>query len=206
MDNFLRYFFQDIGRVFQALIDVFVSLGNFLNYLLNFPMRMNIIKEYSDEFATLDWVLLLVANIILIALIALMIFGLFKLCKKIFRFGVSPKKYDALQKQLRSLQRDLLRSNYEKDKLFAMKVEQINGGEAADDLTISGDEANETEGEEQSAILPVGNRNTFISPCVDPSESRFFRLTSIDNFYKTQYTPPEYNSEFDLESLCDVFR
>ena len=50
MDNFFRYFFQDIGRVFRAFIDVFVSLGNFFNYLINFPMRMKIIEEYPETF------------------------------------------------------------------------------------------------------------------------------------------------------------
>jgi len=47
MDSFLRYFYQDIGRVFRALLDVFSSFFNFLNYLLNFPMRMDIIDAYE---------------------------------------------------------------------------------------------------------------------------------------------------------------
>ena len=33
MDNFLRYFYQDIGRVFRAFLDIFSSFFNFLNYL-----------------------------------------------------------------------------------------------------------------------------------------------------------------------------
>ena len=41
-----------------------------------------------------------------------------KLFKKIFRFRISPKKYDELAKQVRNLQRDLIRANYEKDKNY----------------------------------------------------------------------------------------
>ena len=96
MDNFFRYFFQDIGRVFRAFVDMLVGMGNFLNYLLNFPMRMDIIKEYEESFSTMEWILLLVVNIILIALIVLLCIGLFKLLRKIFRFRISPKKYDEL--------------------------------------------------------------------------------------------------------------
>ena len=45
MDNFLRYFYQDIGRVFRAFCEIFVAFFDFLNYLLNFPMRMKIIES-----------------------------------------------------------------------------------------------------------------------------------------------------------------
>ena len=50
MDNFLRYFYADIGQVFQAFVDLIAAIGNFLNYLLNFPMRMDNIKKYYQEF------------------------------------------------------------------------------------------------------------------------------------------------------------
>ena len=111
MDNFLRYFYQDIGRVFRAFLEIFSAFFNFLNYLLNFPMRMDIIKSYESEFTTTDWVMLLVANVALILVIALLIWALGKLLRKIFRFKVSVKDYEAMEKQVRQLQRDLLRAN-----------------------------------------------------------------------------------------------
>ena len=127
MDNFFQYFYQDIGRVFQSLIDLFSAFGNFLNYLFNFPMRLDIFKSYSDKFGVWEWILLFVVNLILLALIVLMIIGIVKLCRKYLRFGVSPKKYDEVVKQVRSLQRDLIRSNYEKDRLLAMRVAEFSG-------------------------------------------------------------------------------
>ncbi len=217
MDNFLRYFYQDIGQVFQAFVDTISAFFNFLNYLLNFPMRVEIIKSYSEEFGTGDWILLLIANLALIAVAALLIFGIAKLVRKIFRIGISPKKYDALAKQVRELQRDLLRANYEKDKLLAMKVAELGAdaetakallSEIAPDEEQEEEEAVEeqpTEGEESAELLP-SNRNTINSPCVNPSESRFFRLTSVDNFYKTQYIAPNYDNEITLEAFCDRFR
>ena len=71
MDNFLRYFYMDIGQVFQALVDLVVAIGNFLNYLLNFPMRMKAIESYYKEFNTLDWILMLLVNLALLAVIVL---------------------------------------------------------------------------------------------------------------------------------------
>lgn len=206
MDNFLRYFFQDIGRVFRAFFDIFAAFFNFLNYLLNFPMRMDIIKQYEADFDTLDWVLLLIVNLALVAIIAVMIWGLYKLCKKIFRFRISPKQYDEMAKQVRQLQRDLLRANYEKDKLLSMKVAQL-GGNQFEVPTLDDEEEEKQEEEEQvEEFVPNENRNTFDSPCVDPSESRFFRLTSVDNYFKTQYVPPVFDNEINLEDFCKQFR
>ena len=131
MDNFLRYFYQDIGRVFRAFLDIFSSFFNFLNYLFNFPMRMKIIEQYAQDFGTGDWIMLLVANLLLLALIVLLIFLLVKLVKKLFRFRIPVKKYDEMVRQVRQLQRDLLRANYEKDKLLAMKVAELGGDKQA---------------------------------------------------------------------------
>ena len=210
MDNFFRYFFQDMGRVFDAFVEWIVAFGNFLNYLLNFPMRMEIIKRYSEDFSTLEWVLMLVVNIILLALIGLLIFLLVKLGKKYLRFGVSPKKYDELAKQVRSLQHDLIRANYEKDRLLGMRIAQFSGENLPEDIAAPAEEKaeDETDGEEQKEEeAPIGaDRNTFEGPCVNPSDSRFFRLTSVDNFYKTEYVPPAYEPYITLPELCDRFR
>ena len=84
MDGFLRYFFQDMGRIFSALIDVIVAFFQFLNYLLNFPMRMKIIEQYNSEFTTTDRILMLVANIALIIIIVLLFILFGRLMKKIF--------------------------------------------------------------------------------------------------------------------------
>jgi len=208
MDNFLRYFYQDIGRVFRAFTEVLSALFNFLNYLLNYPMRMEIIKAYEDEFSTKDWIMLLVVQILLVLLIVLMCIGLVKLLRRIFRIRVSAKEYDNMVKQVRTLQRDLMRANYEKDKLLAMRMAEVGGGPAEPEQEEAFGEESEEQTEEESAeeFVPTNNRNTLASPCVDPETSRFFRLTCVDNFYKTEYIPPEYDNSITLPQLCEQFR
>lgn len=211
MDEFFKYFYQDIGRVFRAFVDVIFAFFNFLNYLLNFPMRMKIIESYSDDFTTVDWVLLLITNILLIAFIVVFFIMVGKLLKKIFRFRVPAKKYDALVKQVQNLQRDLIRANYEKDKLLAMKVAALGlDPEQVDMNDVVGSLYTEEEPQEASAEQGTGHtdgkRNTFESPCVEPSASRFFRLTAVDNYYKKNYVPPVYNRKITLEEFCEQFR
>ncbi|MBR5559107.1 MAG: AAA family ATPase [Oscillospiraceae bacterium] len=202
MDNFFKYFYQDIGRVFRALMDIVSSFFNFMNYLFNFPMRMQIIQEYDDSFTTGEWIMLVITEIVVIVLCVVIIYFILKLLRKVFRFRVSVKKHDELVKQYKSLQKDLIRANYEKDRLLQMRVAEI--GVPADELEAAlNGEGGEKKEEE---FVPDSNRNTMQSPCLDPSESRFFRLTSVDNFYKTEYQAPAYNNDITLPEFCEKFR
>lgn len=64
MDNFLRYFFQDIGQFFRAFSDIFVALWHFLSYIFNIPERIKIIEGYTGSFSTFEWVMFLWVNIV----------------------------------------------------------------------------------------------------------------------------------------------
>lgn len=198
-DNFFEYFFQDIGKIFTNLFNFFISV-------FDFAFRFEVIRSHSEDFSVWEWILTVLVNLVLIALIVVGVYFLFRLCKRIFRFGVAPEKYDELLKKVRSLQRDLIRANYEKDKLLAMRVKELGGdGSDLEHLNVGLDDAEDGD-ENKDAFVPNQNRNTLTSPCIDPSDSRFFRLTSVDNLYKTGYTPPEYDNEITLAEFCDRFR
>ncbi len=205
MDNFLRYFFQDANNVLKGFEELFIAIWNCLNLLFNFPKRMELIQQYDESFTTMDRVLVITVNVILLAFAVVLIVAAIMLCKKIFRFRISPKKYDEVVKQVRSLQRDLIRANYEKDRLLAMRVEQLGGKNPLDALPPDGEEEQQEEGEKEEYVASE-NRNRFDSPCVDPSESRFFRLTGVDNYYKTEYVTPEYDNDITLAEFCERFR
>lgn len=201
MDNFLKYFYQDVGRVFRAFLEIFVSFFDFMNYLFNFPMRMEIIQSYDDGFTTKAWVILVITEIVLVALCVLILLLIGKLLRRVLRFRVPVKKYDELVRQVKNLQKDLIRANYEKDKLLEMKVGEL--GIPQEKLE---EELQDGESGDGEAFTLNSNRNTFQSPCVDPNESRFFRLTTVDNFYKREYHPPVYNDEITLPQFCEQFR
>lgn len=201
MDNFLKYFYQDFGRIFKALVEIFSSIFNFINYLFNFPMRLEIIRQYDKNFSVWEWVMLVITELVLVAAAVGIVVLVVKLFKKLFRFRIPVKKYDELVKQVKNLQRDLLRANYEKDKLLQMRVAEL--GVPQEQLEDELGDGEEGEGED---YVPDENRNTFNSPCVDPAESRFFRLTSVDNYYKTNRQVPVYDDEITLAELCEKFR
>ena len=200
MDHFLQYFFQDVGLLFRAFLEILGSAFTFLNYLLNIPLRYEIIQSYAEDFTIAEWVMVVITEIVLIAIVVLLLIGVFKLLKKLFPFVVSARKYEDMTKKMKEIQRDLIRANYEKDRLLQMKVAELGVPQEDIEAALRGEEKSES-GENYS-----GNRNTMDSPPVDPAESRFFRLTSVDNFYKTEYMAPEYEEGFTLSEFCERFR
>lgn len=209
MDSFLKYFYQDFGMIFRAFLDILLAVFDFFSYLLNFPQRIEMIQFYYPEFGVMDMVLVVVANVALLIIIALLFLLILKFVRKLFRFHVPVKKYDALVKQVQNLQRDLIRANYEKDKILALKVAELGlKPDQVKDVTDSlYDPTKEaaSENETENALMNA-DRNTVNSPCVDPADSRFFRLTEVDNFYKTNKELPVYDNEVTLEEFCDRFR
>ena len=210
MDNFFRYFYQDMGQVFKALIEVFAKLWDFIVLVFNFPGRMETIKKYDDDFTSAEWFMMLIVNLLFIVLIVVACIFFAKFLRWVFRRYIPAKKYDEMVRQVRTLQRDLMRANFEKDKLLAMRMAELSGSNAGidDKSFLDGEESPEEEAAgEEGTIDPVNpNRNTFYTPPVDPQTSRFFRLTTVDNYYKTQYQPPYYNNQITLSELCEQFR
>ena len=190
MDNFLKYFAQDIGNIFYEFLNIFKAIFDFFLSIFDIGSRMEAIERNGAEFNLLEWILFIVANIVLLAIIVLLIVFAVKLGKKIFRFRVPIKKLDEAEKKVTELKREIIKLTYEKDRILSMKM--------------GGLDKPEVEGEE--AVQVASNRNTVDSPCVDPAASRFFRLTTVDNYYKEIYTRPEYDNEITLEELCVKFR
>ena len=193
MDDFLRYFAQDIGTIFHAFLNIFKSIFGFFAKIFNVGARMDALEANGAEFTILEWVLFILANLILLAIIVCLVILSVKYGKKAFQFRVPVKKYQEMEKKVKELQRELLKSNYEKDRILSMKLGDADVSGLVEDENANGELVNK-------------NRNTVDSPCVDPSASRFFRLTTVDNYYKTQYVRPEYEENITLSEFCERFR
>lgn len=194
--------------LFRAILDIFSSFFTFLNYLFNFPLRYRILQEYAGQFSVMEWAFVVITEIVILAVIVLFLLFVLRLLRKVFPFFASSRKYEEMTKNMRQLQRDLIRANYEKDKLLQMKAYELGVSEEhlLEQLKGEGEKAEGEEGKKDEEYDANVNRNKRTSPPVDPAESRFFRLTTVDNFYKTEYVPPEYETGFTLSDFCERFR
>ena len=190
MDNFLKYFAQDIGNIFYAFLNIFKSIIDFFLSIFDIGSRMAAIERNGAEFTLFEWILFFATNIILLAIIVLLVILAVKYGRKLFRFRTPIKKLDESEKKIKELQRELIKMTYEKDRILSMKL----GG------------PDKIPADEEGAAAVNSNRNTVDSPCVDPATSRFFRLTAVDNYYKEVYVSPEYDNEITLDAFCEKFR
>ncbi len=223
MEGFLRYFYQDMGLILKAFWSIITSIFGFLNTLLNYPMRMKIIQTYSPDFGVADWIFLAIANLLLLAVIVIAIIFIVKGIKKLCTFRVSVTELEKTKENVRRLTREVYKLNYEKDKILAMKVSELGlpaselmaqlpedagyaSADGAEGTGEGGENPDGALGEEGAEEWVPGTRNTRTSPPVPPEKSRFFRLTTVDNYYKMVYQEPEYDNEITLEQFCDRWR
>ncbi len=211
MTGFFKYFYQDMGLIFKALWQIVLDIFDFFNKLFNFPLRMKILESYRQNFKVLDWIMLVFCYLLLITLIVLLVYFAIKGIKKLARFKVPVKENERLQEDIRKLTREVYKLNYEKDKILAMKVSELGMpanevlGQIPEDDSMPREEGDNENTEVEEEWIP-GQRNTIHSPPVPPEKSRFFRLTTVDNYYKMSYQEPVYDNEITLEQFCDRWR
>lgn len=206
MDAFLKYFYQDIGLIFEALLGIISSAFGAFNTIFNFPMRMKIIQTYSPDLGTVGWALVIISNIILLAISVILVIIIVKALRRVFKFRAPITENEKLKADNAKLQREILKLGYEKDKILAMKMTE-HGIEPLEEMLPGMNEDGEPiEGEEGTLDTYNPNRNTFEGPVIDPDTSRFFRLSTVDNFYKREYKAPEYDNDISLEGLCLRFQ
>ena len=217
MDAFLKYFYQDVGLIGQSLVNIFSSIFQAFNTIFNFPMRMRIVKSYGPDLNAAGWALVIMSNLLIAVIAGVIIFLIIKLIKRLAKMRAPISENEKLKADNAKLQREVLKLGYEKDKILAMKMtehgidplkEMLPGmdEDTGDDEDKDKDEDVEKDGElNEDEEYVAGKRNTFAGPPINPDDSRFFRLTTIDNYYKTEYAPPEYDNDITLPELCDRF-
>ena len=206
MDAFLKYFYQDVGLIWQSIVSIFSSIFQTFNTIFNFPMRMRIVKSYGDDLGGVGWVLVVLSNLLIAAVAGIIIFFIVRGIKRLAKLRAPATENEKLRAENAKLQRELLKLGYEKDKILAMKmtehgIEPMKEMLPGMDMETEGEEGEEGENSEYTPL----NRNTFDGPPINPDDSRFFRLTSVDNFYKTTYQPPEYDNDITLPEFCERF-
>ena len=206
MDAFLKYFYQDVGLIWQSIVSIFTSIFQSFNTIFNFPMRMRIVKSYEGDLDGVGWVLVVVSNLLIALIAAIIIFFIIRGIKRLAKLRAPATENEKLRQENAKLQRELLKLGYEKDKILAMKMTE-HGIEPMKEMLPGMDmETEETEEGEEGSEYVAPNRNTFDRPPINPDDTRFFRLTTVDNFYKTTYKPPEYDDDITLPEFCERFK
>lgn len=139
--------------------------------------------NYTSQFGAGEWAVSMIFVILIfaaiIAIIVLIILGL----RKLSRLGKTKVLPQDLVEECANLKKQIIKMSAEKDRILGMRVSEIG--------KFNGEVPSEEQESEEGKIKE--------------GESRFFKLTEIDQLYEN-YVPPVYEDDITLEEFCDRFR
>ena len=191
MGAFLDWFFAFITTMADGLWMIISGLFSGIVQIFNVGDYIKQFEAFKDGFGILDWVLAILAFILVMAIWATVIFIIVLLVRKYIRFRKSAVGSEDLLEEVAELHRDVIRLTKEKERILALKIgdshvpvdllnDIFDDGEGAESETATDEETGE--------LLP-----------------RFAKLDAIDQKYM-YYTAPTYREGYTLEELVRDFR
>lgn len=231
MNAFFYYFYNMMGHIFGLLWNIILSIKDAIVGIFNIKYYIDLFKTYMKDLSPLGWVAAIVAHIVVIAIFVLLVYLLIRLIRVILRFKAPAIKYEKLKDEVVELKREVMKANYEKDKILAMRISEL-GIEVDPELLQSKldaqfeeDEAKNSQEENTSEVQveEAASTTETAEAVVEEDEAakdkrkyevfhfdgerRFPRLTAVDQCYlASTYAAPTYRKDYTLEELCTLFR
>lgn len=231
MNAFFYYFYNMMGHIFGLLWNIILSIKDAIVGIFNIKYYIDLFKTYMKDLSPFGWVAAIVAHIVVIAIFVLLVYLLIRLIKVILRFKAPAIKYEKLKDEVVELKREVMKANYEKDKILAMRISEL-GIEVDPELLQSKldaqfeeDEAKNAQEENASGVqadeAAAATETVEVVAEEDEAakdkrkyevfhfdgERRFPRLTAVDQCYlASTYEAPAYRKDYNLEELCTLFR
>ncbi len=230
MDAFFNYFYNFMNDVFGYLWDIVVALKNAIVGILDVKFYMDLFKSYKDDLSTGGWIAAFLTHIIILLIFILLVYLIVRGIRVLFRFKVPVVEYEAMKDEVVKLKREIMKANYEKDKILAMKVNEMGMKVNPDLLDLQEDEAavtaEETDHEEEVRTAAAESENNLDDLTdeekealavaqaegkpvqkVNVGELRFPKLSAVDTYYHSEdYVAPQFPMNYTLEELCMAFR
>ena len=210
MNAFFYYFYNFMRSIFGHIWNVLVAIKDAIFGIFDIRYYMELFNTYRDDLSPLGWIAAIIVHILLLLLLALFVFLVYKALKVIFRFKVPVVEYEKMKDEVVTLKREIMKANYEKDKILAMKISEL-GMEVNADLLETPNQLLEKGMEEAESDAASELEETAAEEesmeIVETKERRFPRLSAVDLYYTDpEYVPPVYNNTISLEEICINFR
>lgn len=228
MDAFFNYFYNFMNDIFGYLWNIIIAVKDAIVGILDIKFYMDLFKSYKDDLSVGGWIAAFLTHIIVLIIFILLVYLLIRGIRVLFRFKVPVVEYEAMKDEVVRLKREIMKANYEKDKILAMKVSEM-GMEVNPDLLdlegkgVSGDDADQEEAlrkaaaesennlddlsDEEKEALALAQAEGKTVKSVEAGELRFPKLSAVDVYYKSEeYAAPQFPTNYTLEELCMTFR
>jgi len=185
-----------MSQFFGGLAQIFIGIFNGIKQMLNIGEYYDIVHRYSDDINGGEWILVIIAIVLVTILLGSIILLFVLFFKKYIRIRKSLVEQESLLDELGKLNNDVFKLTSEKEKLFAMKVSQLGlrPGEDPNEKVEFDDKGN--------PIIKDDDKKKDVNPSTD---SRFYKLIQIDKEMET-YVPIVTNNDLTLIEICERFR
>ena len=152
MEGFLNWFFAFmtvmLGGIWQIISNFFLGVVQ----IFNFPMYIQQLNTFKNEFTVLDWILSILCFILTFAVWATLLFLVIVVIRKYIRFRKTLVGNEDLLEEIADLHRDVLRLTAEKERIMAMKIAQT-GLSPSDMANIFDNEDGSEESEDKPEVI-----------------------------------------------------
>ena len=187
MDTFFRFLYEFLSQFFNGVLDILMGFVNGLGKMFNIKQYISIIDFYKKDFSGPEWLFVVLAIVLLLALFVGVGFLVYFLIRKIFKFRKTLVEQESLLEEVGELNNKVATLMKEKEEILAMKVSHLG---------IKPGEEGETGVDEK------GEEDENVGPNEAP---RFSKLAAIDEQF-ANYKIQNYGNSFTLEELCNNFR
>ncbi len=228
MSAYFYYFYNFMRSIFDNVYNLAIALKDCILGILDIQFYQKLASSYYKDLSPLGWIAYIITHILIYLLIAFVLYLIFKGLKVLFRFKVPVVKYEQMKDEVVRLKREIMKANYEKDKILAMKISEMGlkvneelleqNPELKEMYSGTGDPDQMTDEEIAATMIKdtqEGRNESDVSAdeeenevkTVVTGELRFPRLSGVDKIYLApDYTPYEYNNTITLEEVCINFR
>ena len=185
MDTFFRFLFEFLSQFFNGVLDILMGFVNGFGKMFNIMEYIKIIDFYKNDFSGPEWLFVVLAIILVLALMAGIILLIYFFIRKYIRFRKTLVEQESLLEEVSDLNNKVATLVKEKEEILAMKVSHL------------GIKPGESDVEEGEIVNEEDN-----GPVEAP---RFSKLAEIDLEF-ANYKIQNYGNSFTLEELCSNFR
>ena len=137
MNAYFYYFYNFMRSIFDHLYNVVIAIKDCILGILDIQFYQNLFNSYYADLSPLGWVAYILTHILIYILIGLLLYLMWKGIKVLFTFKVDVVKYEQMKDEIVTLKREVMKANYEKDKILAMRISQL-GMEVHEELLSVG--------------------------------------------------------------------
>ena len=177
--NLGDFFVNFLSPFFQGIVLIIKGLGNGILKMFNVIDYIDIINNYKVNINGAGWLVVILTILCLLSLFAFLIFIIIRIIKRYVNYRKNLKNQDSFVDEIELLNTDIIKLKNENKKF----------------MELTNPETGEVEYDEEGN--PINKLKV--------GESRFFKLSKIDEEFKN-YVAPQYNTTISLNELCERFR